>query len=197
MRVAAVLALLVALAACDRSAVAPRAGVVPAPQAALAPTVNEANEIDKAADAARKSKLPGGSRPAASRSATAASRYQERGSSRRPDRLTAGNEASFAADEACAGLGGNELDDCLGVGYGDQLDGGSRFDHQAIVDFRAEQERRDRELMEQEAAEAAARDQGWQRDNGGMGQYDDPAPEQFPLADDPDFIEPPPDYGWR
>lgn len=77
-------------------------------------------------------------------------------------------------------------------------------DRQALRDFQAEQERRDRELLDQDLSEAQLRprEQAWDRDSyelpredGDWSPSDELPPDDENMMDEPPFDEPPYDDG--
>ncbi len=188
MGVPCAIALLLLATACDRNSPPDVIGtptVAPATTAAVSePAVVEPASTAKQtkADAPRKA---GAGKP---RPATRAAAH--------------GDAARSAENDPCAGLDGVELDDCLGFDGADQDAGDDVGNDQASRDFAAEQARRDRELLERDADEAAARMRdGNLEDELAVDDGYDPYPpyeQDLPPPEDDDYSEPPfeDDAGW-
>jgi hypothetical protein len=104
--------------------------------------------------------------------------------------------------DPCYGLAGRELDDCLALDA-------DQSPSPAVADYRAEQARRDRELLEQDAAQAAAQADDVEAsppvDQDDAADYGPPPEDELPPGDEPPYgsddqppyesDEPPPDDG--
>lgn len=111
----------------------------------------------------------------------------------RPTKRAAGASTSAGSVTAAKGRSGSTGVYTSGAGAERSAQNGA--DQRALRDFQSEQERRDRELLDQDLSEAQlrARDESWDglaREDGDWSASDEPPPDDEALFDEPPFEEP-------